>query len=201
MNGHSDEPVGSDGRFAVPKTSSTATDSAIARDARSLRKTETKNRRDMRTTGYPLQRIPSLLYDGAMESVFTRIIHGELPGRFVYRSDDIVAFLTIAPIKHGHTLIVPVREVDHWIDLTSEELSRLMEVAQRVGRAINLAFQPTKVAVIIAGLEVPHVHVHLVPIDSESELRFENADPNVPPTTLDAAAASITGALTVMDED
>lgn len=115
-----------------------------------------------------------------MASIFTKIIEGELPGRFVFRSDDVVAFLTIEPIKEGHTLVVPVREVDHWIDLTGAETARVMEVSQLVGRAIDTIYRPKKVALFIAGLEVPHTHLHVVPIDSESDLRFSNASPAEP---------------------
>lgn len=132
-----------------------------------------------------------------MPSIFTRIIEGDLPGRFVFRSDDVVAFLTIAPIKEGHTLVVPVREVDQWIDLGRDEISRVMEVAQFVARGIDAIFQPKRVAVVIAGLDVPHTHVHLIPIDSESEMRFSNASP-ARPADLDRVAASLASAVAAL---
>jgi histidine triad (HIT) family protein len=126
-----------------------------------------------------------------MASVFSRIIAGELPGRFVYRDDAVVALLTIAPLRPGHTLVVPVREVDSWLDLEPAELAALTAVAQRVGAAIGRAFQPRRVALLVVGLEVAHVHLHLVPIDSEREVDFSRADPSPDPVALDAAAQRI----------
>ena len=123
-----------------------------------------------------------------MPTIFTRIIDGELPGRFVHRDDRCVAFLSIAPIRPGHTLVVPIAEVDHWVDLDPDLVGHLMRVAHRVGRAQMAAFSPARIGLIIAGMEVPHAHIHLVPIDRESDLHFENADQNASPDDLDAAA-------------
>jgi histidine triad (HIT) family protein len=130
-----------------------------------------------------------------MPTIFTRIIEGELPGRFVYRDDKCVAFLSIAPMNPGHTLVVPVEEVDHWVDLDPELAAHLMHVAHRVGRAQMAAFSPTRIGLIIAGMEVPHAHIHLVPIDRESDLHFENADQNARAEDLDAAAEKLRDAL------
>jgi histidine triad (HIT) family protein len=126
-----------------------------------------------------------------MASIFTRIINGELPGRFVYQDDKAVAFLTIAPLKPGHTLVVPRQEVDHWIDLEPELAAHLMQVARLVGRAIHAGFQSRKVAITILGLEVPHTHIHVVPIDAEAEMHFERQDHNARAEDLDAAARII----------
>ena len=128
-------------------------------------------------------------------TVFTRIIRGELPGRFVWRDDDVVAFLTIAPMNPGHTLVVPVRQIDHWTDVDPVLWARISEVQHAVGRAIMRAFAPTRVGSIIAGMEVPHCHVHLVPIDSERELDFARADGSPDPAMLDDAADRIRAAL------
>jgi histidine triad (HIT) family protein len=130
-----------------------------------------------------------------MPTIFTRIIEGELPGRFVHRDDMCVAFLSIAPIRPGHTLVVPVEEVDHWVDLDSSSIAHLMDVAHRIGRAQMDAFSPTRIGVIIAGMEVPHAHIHLVPIDREADLHFENADQNARPEDLDDAAQKLREAL------
>jgi histidine triad (HIT) family protein len=130
-----------------------------------------------------------------MPSVFTRILDRELPGRFVYEDDDCAAFLTIAPLTPGHTLVVTRREVDSWLDLAPAELSALWAACATVGRAIDQVYRPGKVAAILAGLEVPHVHVHLVPINDESQLELSRADSGVDPATLDEAAAKITAAL------
>jgi histidine triad (HIT) family protein len=130
-----------------------------------------------------------------MATLFTRIIEGEVPGRFVWKDDRAVAFLTIAPLNPGHVLVVPRAEVDHWVDLDDELAAHLMVVARTVGRAQMAAYQPVRVALMIAGLEVPHCHLHLVPIDSEAELSFSRADHDARPEDLDAAAAKIRAAL------
>ncbi len=130
-----------------------------------------------------------------MASVFTSIINGDIPGRFVWRDDRVVAFLTIAPLKQGHTLVVPVEEVEHWVDVDPELLAHLTAVSQVVGKAIDAAFRPTKVGMMIAGLEVAHVHLHVTPIDTVTDLDFANADPNASAESLDEAAVRIRAAL------
>jgi histidine triad (HIT) family protein len=130
-----------------------------------------------------------------MASLFTRIIDGEIPGRFVLRDDRCVAFLTIAPIRPGHTLVVPIAEVDHWLDLDPELAAHLMTVAQRIGKAQVQAFGAERVGLMIAGLEVPHTHLHVLPIRSEADLDFANADSNASGEALDAAADQLRAAL------
>jgi histidine triad (HIT) family protein len=122
-----------------------------------------------------------------MATLFTKIIEGELPGRFVYRDDQSVAFLSINPLNPGHTLVVPVAEVDHWTDLDPELARHLMGVAQRVGRAQQRIWSPARVGLIIAGMEVPHTHLHVVPIWREADLHFANADKNPSDESLDDA--------------
>jgi histidine triad (HIT) family protein len=130
-----------------------------------------------------------------MATLFTRIIDGEIPGRFVWRDERAVAFLTIAPITRGHTLVVPVEEVDHWIDLDSDLSGHLMTTARAVGRAQMQAFRPNRIGMIIAGLEVPHCHLHVIPIDTESDLSFAKADHSPDPAKLDEAAELLREAL------
>ncbi len=130
-----------------------------------------------------------------MASVFTRIIEGELPGRFVWRDERSVAFLSIAPIRPGHVLVVPIEEVDHWIDLEPDLAAHLMVVSRTIARAQQAAFRPARVGLMIAGLEVPHTHLHLVPIGSERDLDFANADHDPDPAALDDAAERIRQAL------
>ena len=130
-----------------------------------------------------------------MASVFTKIIQGELPARFVWKDDHCVAFLSIAPLRAGHTLVVPRREVDHWLDLDADLMAHLTSVARIVGTALDRAYRPAKVGLMIAGLEVPHVHLHVVPIDGVGDLDFGNADPQTAPEELDRAAAAIRRAL------
>jgi histidine triad (HIT) family protein len=126
-----------------------------------------------------------------MASVFTMIINGDLPGRFVWRDDECVAFLSINPLAPGHVLVVPRHETDHWIDLDPDLLQHLAAVSQTIGEALQGAFQPEKVGMMIAGLEVPHVHIHLVPIRHVHDLDFANADPEPDPAALDEAATRI----------
>lgn len=130
-----------------------------------------------------------------MATLFTRIIRGELPGRFVWRDARCVAFLTIAPLRPGHTLVVPIREVDHWLELEPAEAEHLMIVAQKVGQAVQAAFSPVKVGLMIAGLEVPHVHLHLVPIHELRDLDFARAENSPAPAAMDDAAARLRAAL------
>lgn len=130
-----------------------------------------------------------------MASVFSQIIAGELPGRFVYEDDRCVAFLSIAPLREGHVLVVPRVEIDHWLDLDDGLLAHLMAVSKRIGTALDQIYQPTKVGVMLAGLEVPHVHVHLVPIDTMLDMDFARADKNPDPAVLDRVAADIRTAL------
>jgi diadenosine tetraphosphate (Ap4A) HIT family hydrolase len=130
-----------------------------------------------------------------MPSVFSRIIAGELPGRFVWRDPDCVAFLTINPLKPGHTLVVPRREIDHWIDLDPALCAKVFAVSRSVAAGVAKAFPCTKVGVIVAGLEVPHVHVHLVPMTDLRDIDFDRQDRNPDPRALDDAAARIRSAL------
>ena len=130
-----------------------------------------------------------------MASIFTRIINGELPGRFVWRDERAVAFLTIQPLKPGHTLVVPIEEVDHWLDLEPELTRHLFDISKQIGKAIDRAFEPEKVGLIIAGLEVSHVHLHVTPIHALQDLNFANADPNPDPVVMDAAAEKIRAGL------
>ncbi|MCA9175540.1 MAG: HIT family protein [Planctomycetales bacterium] len=130
-----------------------------------------------------------------MATLFTKILQGEIPGRFVYRDDHCAAFLTIAPLRPGHTLVVPIAEVDHWIDLPEELSTHLFTVAQRIARGIQEAFQPEKVGMIIAGLEVRHVHIHLSPIWGLGDLNFERQEQNPDPAMLDDAMQRIRQAI------
>ncbi len=130
-----------------------------------------------------------------MPTIFTRIIEGELPGRFLWRDDFCVAFLSINPLQNGHALVVPLAEVDHWVDLAPEINTHLMEVAQVIASAQMKAFSPARVGLMIAGLEVPHVHIHLVPMNDLHDLDFANAETNPDATHLDETAVLLRQAL------
>jgi histidine triad (HIT) family protein len=133
-----------------------------------------------------------------MPSVFSQIIAGELPARFVWRDNLCVAFLTIRPLRPGHTLVVPRLEVDHWLDLEPVLLGHVISVSHQIGRALQHGFHPVRVGMIITGLEVPHVHVHLVPFHTMGRPNFAQVDPNPRPEDLDQAAATIRGSLAAL---
>jgi len=133
-----------------------------------------------------------------MPSIFSRIINGELPGRFVWRDDRVAAFLSIEPMQPGHTLVVPRAEVDHWIDLEPDLASHVFAVAQQIGLAQRAAFNPRRVGVLIVGDEVPHAHVHVVPINAANELSFATVDRSPAPADLDDAAERIRARLREM---
>jgi histidine triad (HIT) family protein len=99
-----------------------------------------------------------------LATVFTRIIEGEVPARFLWRNPSCVAFLNITPLAPGHTLVVPLEEIAHWIDLGPGLAAQLMSVSQAIGKALQESFEPQKVGLAIAGLEIPHAHVHVWPI-------------------------------------
>ena len=130
-----------------------------------------------------------------MASVFTMIINGDLPGRFVYSDADVVAFLTIEPMTQGHTLVVPRAEVDKWQDVDPALFGKVMDVAQLIGKAVCVAFGADRAGMIIAGLEVPHLHVHVFPARDLSDFGFANVDRNPSAQSLDDAAAKIKAAL------
>ena len=130
-----------------------------------------------------------------MPTIFTRIIRGEIPGTFVHRDDLCVVFMSINPMATGHALVVPIEEVDHWIDCSPELSAHLFAVSHRIGRAQEAAFGCDRVGLIIAGYEVPHAHIHLIPTSSMSQLSFANAAASTDPLALETAAASIRAAL------
>jgi histidine triad (HIT) family protein len=134
-----------------------------------------------------------------MPSIFTKIIKGQLPARFVWKDEACVAFLSIAPLRPGHTLVVPRREVDHWLDLDATGLAHLFGVSKVIGQALQAEFKPTKVGLMIAGLEVRHLHIHLVPIDAVHDLDFSKQDPNATAQDLDRAAERIREGLRRME--
>lgn len=130
-----------------------------------------------------------------MSSLFTRIIRGEIPGHFVYKDEICVAFLTINPIATGHTLVVPIEEVDEWIDLPIATSSHLMVVAKRIGLAQKRLYNCNRVGMMIAGFEIPHCHLHVIPADTMSDLSFDQAATHVDPTELAAQAQKIAAVL------
>ena len=126
-----------------------------------------------------------------MPTIFSRIIEGEIPGTFVWRDDLCVVFMSINPLQTGHALVVPRVETDHWIDLDTAVAQHLMVVSRFVGRAQQAAFNPTRIAMMIIGEEVPHVHLHLIPMHTLADVNFANAARSVDPGDLERAAEAI----------
>ncbi|WP_280409104.1 HIT family protein [Nocardia brasiliensis] len=130
-----------------------------------------------------------------MASVFSAIIAGQLPGRFVWEDDEFVGFLTIAPVTTGHTLVVPRKEIDQWQDVDTETFARLTAVAQKIGQAVRRAWDAPRAGLLVAGLEVPHLHVHVFPAFTMTDFDISGADPNPSPESLDDAQTKIKQAL------
>lgn len=130
-----------------------------------------------------------------MASIFTRIIDGEIPGRFVWSDDTCIAMLDIRPLHRGHVLVIPRNEVDHWVELPADTAAHLMAVAHHIGNAQRATVDCERIGLMIAGFEVPHTHVHVVPIDSMADLDFRNAETSPRADDLDAVADALRSAL------
>lgn len=107
-----------------------------------------------------------------MATIFSRIIAGEIPCHKIAENDKFIAFLDVFPLVKGHTLVVPKKETDYIFDLSNEELSEILVFAREVAHKIKKAIPCSRVGVSVIGLEVPHAHVHLVPINSADDLNF-----------------------------
>ena len=125
-----------------------------------------------------------------MASVFSQIIAGDIPGHFVWQDDLCVAFMTIAPIRKGHVLVVPRDEGDHWHDLPDALAMHLMSISKKIAKAVQAAYPSKRVGMMIAGLEVPHTHIHLMPIDTMADMDFAQAR-MTDPDQLKLAASAI----------
>ena len=110
-----------------------------------------------------------------MTTIFSQIIDGKIPAHKILENDKFLAFLDIRPIAPGHTLVIPKEETDYFFDLDTDLMSGIMPFAQIVAKALKKSIDCVRVGVIVAGLEVPHAHVHLVPFNSMSELSFDHA--------------------------
>ncbi len=130
-----------------------------------------------------------------MASIFSRIIAGEIPGRIVWNDEVCVVMVDIRPLHPGHCLVIPKAEVDHWVDLDEATATHLMAVARHVGRAQQAAFPCERIGMLVAGYEVPHTHIHVMPTDSMADFDFRNADPSARADVLDEVAERLRGAL------
>lgn len=126
-----------------------------------------------------------------MAGIFARIAAGEIPSYKCAESDKFYAFLDINPLMKGHTLVIPRREVDYYFDLTDEELAEYQIFAKRVAAAIRKAFPCRKVAQVVLGLEVPHAHIHLIPMDKESDVDFRKEKLKLTPEEFEETARRI----------
>ncbi len=126
-----------------------------------------------------------------MASIFTKIINGEIPSYKIAESEDFYAFLDVFPVAKGHTLVVPKKEIDQFFDLDDELLSRIMPFAQRVAKALKATIPCKRIGVSVIGLEVPHAHVHLVPINQMSDISFEKAKLKFSEEEMEALAKAI----------
>lgn len=132
-----------------------------------------------------------------MSTVFSKIIAGDIPGRIVHQDDTVAAFLTIEPVAYGHTLVVPVEEIDKWTDIPADLWAHMNEVAQNIGRVIVEKFNAERAGYLIAGFEVPHSHIHVFPANDMSgyslstAMRHDETDAE----KMDAAAETIREAL------
>lgn len=128
-----------------------------------------------------------------MSTVFSKIIAGDIPGRIVYQDDTVAAFLTIEPVAYGHTLVVPVEEIDKWTDIPADLWAHMNEVAQNIGAVIVDRFNAERAGYLIAGFEVPHAHIHVFPANDMSgyslstAMRHDETDAE----KMDAAAETI----------
>ena len=130
-----------------------------------------------------------------MASIFTRIITGEIPGRIIWRDPTCIAMVDIRPLNRGHVLVIPIAEVDRWTDLPARTAAHCTMVAHAVGRAQIASFAPERIGLMIAGFEVPHTHLHVVPLDHMGHLDFSQADADADPSDLDDVAEALRGAL------
>ena len=132
-----------------------------------------------------------------MSTVFSKIIAGDIPGRIVYQDDTVAAFLTIEPVAYGHTLVVPVEEIDKWTDIPADLWAHMNEVAQMIGSVIVARFNAERAGYLIAGFEVPHAHIHVFPANDMSGYSLSTAmrHDETDAAKMDAAADTIREAL------
>ena len=128
-------------------------------------------------------------------TVFSRIIDGELPAELVWSDEAAVVFLSIAPVTDGHALVVPREQVDQFVDADDALLAHLSRVAAAVGRAQRAAWGAPRVGVVVAGFEVPHLHLHVLPLFREGQVRLDRARQGVPDAEIAAAADRLRAAL------
>lgn len=126
-----------------------------------------------------------------MATIFSRIVAGEIPCYKVAESDKFFAFLDIAPLAKGHTLVIPKREVDYFYDLEDDELQEMIVFAKNIAKKIKATTACKKVATVVLGLEVPHAHIHLVPMNTENDVDFKREKLSLTPEEFVEIASSL----------
>ncbi len=126
-----------------------------------------------------------------MATIFTRIINGEIPCHRIAGDDRYLAFLDINPLKTGHTLVVPKKETDYLFDLDDDDLTGIVLFSRKVAAAIRIAYPCNRIGIAVLGLEVPHAHIHLVPMDSMEDVNFKNPKLRFTPEEFREIAANI----------
>lgn len=126
-----------------------------------------------------------------MASIFTKIVQGEIPAHKIAETEDYLAFLDIQPLVKGHTLVIPKKEIDYIFDLEDDDLSGLMVFSKKVARAVEAAVPCARIGVSVVGLEVPHAHVHLIPINSVADMSFTREKLSPSQEELSETAAAI----------
>ncbi len=130
-----------------------------------------------------------------MATIFTRIVNGEIPCYKIAEDDRFFAFLDINPMTKGHALVIPKREVDYIFDLNDNEVADMMVFAKKVAAAVEQAIPCKRIAVVVLGLQVPHAHIHLVPINSEHDVDFKHEPLHLSPETFAEIQQKITAKL------
>ena len=132
-----------------------------------------------------------------MATIFSRILQGEIPCYKIAEDDRFFAFLDLSPLTRGNTLVIPKTEIDYIFDLEDEQLSGMVLFAKRIAKAIHTEISCVKVGMCVIGLEVPHAHIHLVPMNQIADMNFSNAKLELDPMVMEQTAAAIRARLAV----
>ena len=126
-----------------------------------------------------------------MDSIFTKIVNGEIPAQKILEDDRFLAFLDVYPLQKGHTLVIPKTQIDYIFDMEDTLLADLMVFAKKVAKGVKKATNCNRVGVAVIGLEVPHAHVHLIPINQMNDMNFSQPKKQFPPAEMEAIAIKI----------